>query len=439
MSLNSQLCEGLRCWRETFEKRGGNTVRLRCAICEQPLFVSRRVHGALNRWFKHDGKSSECPWYEGKSHTPEQTKALIYRGYQEGKRHRELKQLIAKTLEIDTLASSISQEKTTFGEVLRGEWRRPDVTCRYRDEQIVFEVQLSYTFLSDAIGRDEFYRKEGIHIIWVFAEFDLRRAAVTDEAFFNRRNVFVLDANAINATRESGRLTFSGYRQIPKLVNDQICDSWSFELVLMDEVKFSPATTRPYFFDYDAERLKVENERASQHQAARNSMWSIFVQKYLDAALEYFESDYEPEKKTALLLAVDKLCEHENWSQGLVLLRSENFYGWHSVLAVLMTIKNNRPIGYKVKSVYQVMESAFRASRPYGKHAFAILYLWAYKIYKPNVKYIQRERIKNFAAGVKASVLANEKTYIRCTIFDEAIGLLFPEIEGNLRTDFGNQ
>ena len=57
-----------------------------------------------------------------------------------------------------------------------------------------FEVRLSYTFLSDVIARDDFYKREGIFSIWVFARFDRNRAAVTDEAFFNRRNLFTRPA-----------------------------------------------------------------------------------------------------------------------------------------------------------------------------------------------------------------------------------------------------
>lgn len=65
-------------------KGDGNAVRFQCAICNQPLFLSRRIGGVKNRWFTHDGKSESCPWYEGNHLTPDQTKALIYRGQQEG-------------------------------------------------------------------------------------------------------------------------------------------------------------------------------------------------------------------------------------------------------------------------------------------------------------------------------------------------------------------
>lgn len=169
-------------------KRGGSAVRFQCAICKHPLFLSRYRDGSGNRWFVHDGKSAECPWHEGNRLTPEQTKALIYRGQQEGAQHQRYKKFLAEWLGKEPHTTAIDQEQTTFSETIKGEWRRPDVKCEYRGNKLVFEIQLSYTFLSDVIARDEFYKREGIFIIWVFARFDLDRAAVVDEAFFTAKH-----------------------------------------------------------------------------------------------------------------------------------------------------------------------------------------------------------------------------------------------------------
>ena len=110
-------------------RRGGSAMRFRCALCEHPLYLSRHVDGLQNRWFVHDGKADHCPWYEGNHLAPDQIKALIYRGQQEGRAHRELKEFIANALAKDPQVSNISQEKTTVSQVLKGEWRRPDVKC----------------------------------------------------------------------------------------------------------------------------------------------------------------------------------------------------------------------------------------------------------------------------------------------------------------------
>lgn len=112
-------------------RKGGAAERFRCTICKCPLYLSRRITGTQNRWFVHDGKADECPWFEGRRLAPEQIKALVYRGQQEGQQHREMKDYIARWLRQNPRVQDVRLEKTTFSEVVKGEWRRPDVRCTY--------------------------------------------------------------------------------------------------------------------------------------------------------------------------------------------------------------------------------------------------------------------------------------------------------------------
>lgn len=424
--------------RNARRKGDDKAVRFICAICKHPLFFSRRNEGAKNRWYVHDGKSENCPWHEGNRLTPDQTKALIYRGQQEGAAHRHMKQFIAHWLGNDPAVSQVSQEQTTFSEVVKGEWRRPDVKCMYRGIPLVFEIQLSYTFLSDVIARDDFYRREGIFIIWVFSRFDMSRAAVMDEVFFNRRNLFVLDKDAANETIEREVLTFTGHHQVPQFRGNLVQDVWTNRLIGLGDVAFPEDTLRPYFFDYDAELKRMESVRLEAWQVQQHAVWTQGIQDYLAAAIGYCESDYSKELKAPLLTSVDKLYDNHNWHRGYEVMRDEGFFGYHSALPALLSIRFNRPIGYKVKSVFQVIESGLRNGyRDVGQHAFAILYLWAYKAYRPTVSVKNRKWLKDYAHKIKSSVDTGENTYRRYGGFDEAIVLLFPELEADLATDFG--
>jgi hypothetical protein len=420
-------------------KRGRNTVRFLCAICKQPLFLSRRIEGKTNRWFVHDGKSEQCPWYEGNRLTPDQAKALIYRGQQEGAKHLEYKRFLAKWLSKDPSVSGIALEQTTFSEVMKGEWRRPDVKCLFQGHPLVFEIQLSYTFLSDVIARDEFYKREGIFIVWVFAGFDLQRAAVTDEAFFNHRNLFVLDAAAMSQTAEQEVLTFSGYRQSPRLIDGQMCNVWDWDFVSLHDVTFPNDTFRPFFFDYEAAYAAVEIARLKALQSRQRAAWQQNINEFLDLALRYYDSDHDKNAKSALLSKVDELKEDLQWHQELETLREYEFYGWHGVLAVLLSIKLHRPVSYNSKlTVFQVIEAGLRTShRDVGQHAFAILYIWAYKAYKPTMTLKNTSWLISYAHKIKASIDNGENIYRRFTGYDKAIGLLFPELDQHLVTAFG--
>jgi hypothetical protein len=424
--------------RNERKKQHTDTARFRCAMCEKPLHLSRLKSGSQNRWFVHSSRSIECPWFEKNRLTAYQTKALIYRGQQEGAQHRALKQFIATWLEEDEFVSKVAQEKTTFGEVLKGEWRRPDVKCFYKGKPLVFEIQLSYTFLSDVIARDDFYKKEGIYIVWVFAQFDLKRAAITDEVFFNRRNLFVLDADAIKQTLGRQVLTFSGYHQTPKFEEQRIVDDWTVSSIGLNEVTFPVDTFRPYFFDYENELQKLEILKSERQAKILERNWLDGLQNYLDAAIQYYASAHSPESRASLLTLVDRLAGNSFWNIDFDTLREDQFFGYHSVLAVLLSIKFDKPVSYDVDSVYRVMEAGIRSGfRDIGQHAFAVLYLKAYRFYKPKMSSKHHAWLVDKANEIKKSIDEGNQKYRRFTGYDKAISLLFPELADVLKDDFG--
>ena len=435
-------------------RNGGTKARYLCAICRIPLWLSRYNHDEGNRWFKHDEASTGCPWFEGSKLSPEQRRALIYRGQQEGAEHRRIKEFIASWLEKEPGVTKVDRELVTHGQILQGEWKRPDVQCAKDRKRIVFEIQLSYTFLSDVIKRDEFYREEGIFIIWVFGFFDLQRATVRDEAFFNRRNLFVLDATAVDETAKRSRLTFSGHFQTPRFNGGTIDDEWAARPVTLDEVEYPSSNYRPFFFDYDAARRAIELEQIKKQREAmqekqeaqersvqrwreeQRAIFCLAVERYLEAALAYCDSHYADNLKQALLDAAVALEDNHHWHRGFEPLGDDHFYGWHRVLPVLLSMKHARAVGYGVHSAYQVLEAAVRQSTQRHVYGFAVIYLWASDVYHVPLNPKQRQWRKAFAKKVKRSVDAGESTYRRVTYYDEAIGLLFPELEGKLGSTF---
>lgn len=435
-------------------KRGESTkARLLCANCKAPLWLSRYRSEAGNRWFVHDGPSLDCPWYEGNRLSPDLRRALIYRGQQEGARHRSLKEFIASWLEKEPGVSRVDRELVTHGQVLKGEWKRPDVQCVKDGKRIVFEIQLSYTFLSDVIKRDEFYQAEGIFIIWVFDVLDLRRATVRDEAFFNRRNVFVLDKEAMQESTQRGRLTFSGTFQRPVLNGEVVEDEWQSKFISLDDVQFPEPSYRPYFFDYGKERQTLEEalaerkcrekeeqlQRAIQRREEEYAEFCGLAQLYLKAAVRYYDSDYAAGLKQPVLEAAEGLERHQLWHRGFEVLSYDGFYGWHRVLPVLLSLKHDRPIGYKYQSAFQVLEAGLRQTTEDDLHGMSVLYLWACKVFKPTLTDKQRSWVKAQAEKVKRSIEAGEATYLRTEGYDEAVSLLFPELEDKLCSTFATR
>lgn len=440
--------------------------RIICAICEKPLYLSRYIREEGNRWFAHDGASPECPWYEGNKLSPDMRRALIYRGEQEGQEHRRIKSFLVTWLSKEPGVSDVNPEQVTHGQILKGEWKRPDVQCFWGDKHIVFEIQLSYTFLSDVIRRDEFYRKEGIFIIWVFNTIDKRRAVVMDELHFNHRNLFAIDVASVKETESQERLTFNGHFQRPTMVRGEVDVEWDSRWITLDDVTFPTSSYRPYFFDYesekraleearaealrkaDQERCELETARAEAHrkaiqarqeeeEARRQEKYTEFqdgAQRYLSAAIAFHDNDHSSHHKSLLLDAAEVLKQHSLWKRGYEVLFDPRFYGWHSVLPVLLSIKHNRPVGYLVDSAYRVLEAGLRRTSEGKRYGFAVLYLWACKAYQPALSARQQTWVAKQAEKIKNSIKSGDTLYRRFTAYDEAICLLFPELEPRLVT-----
>lgn len=226
-----------------------------------------------------------------------------------------------------------------------------------------------------------------------------RRAAVTDEAFFNRRNLFVMDARGRSDTDELGLLTFSGYRQTPMPFGEHIRDVWQAAPVGLHQVTFPPDHGRPYFFDYDDERRRIESAKIASWRRLQEQAWAIGIQDYLAAAMAYYDSDHAAAEEGILLAIVETMYDNPAWHRGFETLRDKHFYGYHCVLPVLLSIQHARSVGYsKQLSAYQVIEAGLRSSGNHiHKHAFAILYLWAYKAYQPAVNEKQQRWLRDYA------------------------------------------
>ena len=421
-------------------KKSGATPCWTCLICRRPLFISRYIMDEGNRWFVHDGSAGDCPWSEGARLSPDMQRALIYRGQQEGAEHRRLKEFIASWLERDSSVSDVKRDQVTFGEVLKGEWKRPDVRCLRGVHRIVFEIQLSYTFLSEVIKRDEYYRNEKTFIIWVFRAIDLRRATVRDEAFFNKRNLFVLDDQAIEETVQANRLKLGCYFQRPTITSNGIEDVWERKSVTLDDAAFPVPSYRPFFFDYDQARSQAQATLAEDERKRIAKIWHDGLERYLAAAMAYYEHDYAKALEGPILDAASDLYELPHWHRGFEVFKDQEFYGWHRVLPVLLSIRHNRAIGYHTTlTAFRVLEAGLRQTVRGRQHGFAMMYLWAYQAYKPTVSDSQRGWIRDVTRKMEQSIENGEPTYQRHTAFDEAVCALFPELEEKLADPWGTE
>ena len=245
-------------WRRTLEESILiGKPRLVCSHCDQMVkLLGRRTERGKIAFFAHLHDSDECDIKTtGNPMNKEEILAKKYGKIQESERHIFLKKLIADTLKTEESKNkgfcNVDIEKRINSKIPYLNWRRPDVVAEYKGKNIVFELQLSTTFLDVVVDRDIFYRLNDYFIIWVF-NFDDNQEYVNlgnlmckDIYYANKRNVFILDSEAQEKSKEEGIL----YLKCRWL--DEEGNFTKGRLVSFEELSFDHEYCKPYYIDAD--------------------------------------------------------------------------------------------------------------------------------------------------------------------------------------------
>ena len=218
----------------------------------------RKTERGIARFFSHLRDSDDCDYKTTTGRTRREINREKFARCNEGERHKFLKAEIAKYLEKTEGVTDVRTENTVKGNhpILR--WRRPDVIVNYCGQEVVFELQLSTTFVSVIAERDLFYRLNKKHIIWVsnFDEqgehVDLTNMMVKDIYYNNRMNLFIFDLDAQRRSEELGELVLKCNWLKPdgdwEYPNGNTSDKLGGKFIRLSELTFD-STYKPYFVD----------------------------------------------------------------------------------------------------------------------------------------------------------------------------------------------
>lgn len=231
-------------------------LKLSCCECGQPLLVSGSKKDHLH--FKHFPKADDCDLKNG---TWTQSEIEVYNEVLRGKerpRHKYLKNIIAdrlkKTEGVDT-NSVIADTRFFFDQAGK---RKPDVYCKYKDYEVVFEIQLSRLSQRYILNRYNFYRNKGFYLVWILDDFDVhgQSSMEKDIKYLSEyHNFFKLDEGV-----KDFRLSCT-YKM--PLISDKnkVITPWRNKSVTLNELKFDPQLLQVFYLDFGYELLQVENEQ----------------------------------------------------------------------------------------------------------------------------------------------------------------------------------
>lgn len=284
-----------------------------CNSCGQPVVV--RSHRLQNNskhtfYFKHLHSSGDCPIKTDSTHTKDEIRCMQYNGAKESLAHIELKNYLAKQLKRDNRFTNIEVE-----EVIKGtggwsrKWKKPDISALFNERRVVFEIQLSTTFLDVIVSRELFYLNEGISIFWIFDNLKPQssRATEKDVFFNNKSNALSINAHSRELSARDGRLVFIGHFKKPcfDLKSNTFEEIWDEKPVGFDDIKFDPLTYKPYFTSFEAQCAQVIQD---QNEAKKIESVKLFENIVLQ-----HDPDYDVRRECASKLVAAGLYDQQDF------------------------------------------------------------------------------------------------------------------------------
>lgn len=298
-----------------------------CKYCGQMVKISgRKTERGKARFFSHLRDSDDCDYKTTTGRTRREINREKFARCNEGERHKFLKAEIAKYLEMTNDVTDVRIENTVKGNhpVLR--WRRPDVIANYRGQEVVFELQLSTTFVSVIVERDLFYRLNQKHIIWI-SNFDeqgehvnLTNMMVQDIYYNNRMNLFIFDLDAQRKSEEFGELVLKcnwlkpdGTWQYP---NRNTSDELGGKYIRLSDLTFDK-TYKPYYvnaeqayyaahpefkikvasIEEENKEILAELDQQWEKEKEREQNEEIDRERRIQEIIDEYEIDSVPDKK----------------------------------------------------------------------------------------------------------------------------------------------
>ncbi|MDQ1208966.1 hypothetical protein QE380_001889 [Acinetobacter baylyi] len=313
----------LNLWRSKISeqyKRDNNNPYFTCAWCQTPVILARRTdHMQINTsatfFFRHipeleNNPNFKCPVKNIKQLSENEKTALKYQIAKETQQHKSLKENIYKSLQADEAFGDIHIEQVRKSIDLK-QWRRPDVSAFYRKQLVVFEAQLSTTFLNVIIDRKIFYQDNNACLLWIFNHFEptekAKKQSMQDIYYNNNANAFVVNDSTVAQSIKAKVFTLECHYLKPEIQNNQIINKWNIELVEFQSLVHNESTKQIYFFDYEAEYRKLKQKLGLQQsylQESKNQKDKLKVKKYLES-MEHIGLEPKVPSKTKSELLVE--------------------------------------------------------------------------------------------------------------------------------------
>jgi hypothetical protein len=380
-----------------------------CSMCGVPVYlVSQKEERKFH--FRHTLEDGRCSAKTRGQLSQDEIDARRYNGVKESQAHINMKNWVAESLRADLDFTDVEVEKRWTGK-LNGEWRKPDVRAKYKGAPVVFEVQLSTTYLNVITARRSFYQREGALLLWVFAHFDEgpRRLTQDDVFFTNNRNAFVVSAASRDISVERWSFHLDCIWAKPTLGASGLLQR---KMVPFEELTLDPSQQRAFYFDFDGERAQLlNNARAAE---------LLRLAPLREGFERWFVESRSTSSEDPAYVALRELFEAEG-----VPLPWYPIYLPDALLRSLYSAKHGRPIGWHFKTFMEVLHHV------HGKKKYLRVFRRALVVYKRGDQIRLEDKNHKWRDKVKAYtplLNANDPRFDADRSHDALVRILFPGV-----------
>lgn len=258
------------------EENATNQSSYICPVCHVGVYlcIHRTEQFGKRFYFKHRVENGNCPAITRGNLSKEEIEARKYNGVKESAAHIRMKEIIRASLAQDPRFSAIEVEPRWAND--GGAWRKPDVRAVLDGQtKVVFEIQLSTTFLHVIAERRLFYREQGALLCWVFSEFDPEDARMTQDDIFynNNRNLFLASEGTLQASKERQAFMLDCHWHEPCIEDEVLVDRWNGRLLAFHELSHDYDRHCAYFYDYELVRGDQVCHLRREILASRFAKW----------------------------------------------------------------------------------------------------------------------------------------------------------------------
>lgn len=258
------------------EENATNRSSYICPVCRVGVYlcIHRTEQFGKRFYFKHRVENGNCPAITRGNLSKDEIEARKYNGVKESAAHIRMKEIIRDSLAQDPRFSKIEVEPRWAND--GGAWRKPDVRAVLNGQtKVVFEIQLSTTFLHVIAERRLFYREQGALLCWVFSEFDPEDARMTQDDIFynNNRNLFLASEDTLVASSQNKQFMLDCHWHEPRIEGEALVDRWNSKRLPFTELSHDYGLHCAYFYDYERNRGDLACHLPKTSLANRFSAW----------------------------------------------------------------------------------------------------------------------------------------------------------------------